>query len=64
MSPENKELAWTLTKIGIVGTIISIPVGIWAIKRWPDETWKTAVLLTALSFAVKEKMLHGGGEHA
>jgi len=54
-----KDMIWTLLKISAVGTVVGIPVGLWAMKRWnqPGEEWKTAVLLTALGFGVKEVML-------
>jgi hypothetical protein len=60
MDQNTKDMIWTLTKIGLVGTVIGVPVGVWAMKRWnrPGETWKTAALLTGVGFAVKEVMLH------
>lgn len=58
MDEETKALMWKLALVGTIGTAISIPLGIWAIRRWPDETWKVAALLTAVGFGVKELMLH------
>lgn len=59
MDENTKAMAWTLIKIGLVGTAVGVPIGIWAMKRWnqPGETWKTALLLTAVGFGVKELML-------
>lgn len=56
MTDETKKLIWRLFKIGTVGTIVSIPVGIWALRRWdnPKDTWKTTVLLTAYGMAWKD----------
>ena len=58
MTEETKRLVFDLLKIGLVGTVIGIPLGVWAMKRWPDESWKTALLLTGVGFGVKEFMLH------
>jgi len=58
MNQETKALVWDLLKVGLVGTAIGIPIGVWAMKRWPTQTWKTALLLTGVGFAVKEVMLH------
>jgi uncharacterized membrane protein YfcA len=62
MNEETKRLAWKLAVMGTVGTAVSIPIGIWAMRRWPEETWKTAILLTVVGFGVKELIL--SGEHA
>lgn len=63
LSQEDWDITKLLLKIGAVGTVLSIPVGIWAIKRWPDRPIVPAVILTGLGLAVKEYML-SHGEHA
>jgi hypothetical protein len=57
MTDQDKERVWLLLKISAVGTLISIPLGIWALKKWPNETYKTAAFLTLVSFGVREVML-------
>lgn len=59
MTNETKQLVWKLAKIGTIGTIVSIPFGVWAMRRWagPSDAWKIAALLTAVSFVVKEALL-------
>lgn len=57
MSQENWDITKLLIKMGVVGSVLSIPVGIWAIKKWPGKPIYPAVILTALSLAVKEVML-------
>ena len=49
-----------LLKIGAIGTLVSIPIGIWTIKRWPDNPLISAAILTAVGFAVKEVMISRG----
>lgn len=63
MSQENWDITKLLIKIGIVSSALSIPVGIWAIKKWPDKPIVPAVILTALGLAVKEIMI-SGAEHS
>lgn len=62
LSQEDWDITKLLLKIGAVGTVLSIPVGIWAIKKWPDRPIIPAVILTGLGLAVKEVML-SHGEH-
>lgn len=64
MTEDTKQKVILLAKIGVVGTLISIPIGVWAMNRWPDSTLKTAALLTAVGLATKEVMLAGEGGHA
>lgn len=68
MTSQTKERIILLTKIGLVGTALGVPIGLWAMDRWPGEAWKTAALLTAVSFYVKDRMMHPpgleGGGHA
>ena len=61
MDQNTKDMIWTLVKMGLIGTAVGVPIGVWAMKRWnrPGETWKTALLLTAVGFGVKELMLRG-----
>jgi hypothetical protein len=62
MTDATKQKIILLTKIGLVGTAVSIPIGLWAMRQWPNSTLPTAVILTATGLALKEYMLHGGGE--
>lgn len=50
MLQQTKQAIWHFVKLGVVGTIVGIPVGLWAMKQWPgrDEGWKTALLLTGV----------------
>jgi len=57
MSQENWDITKLLIKIGIVSSVFSIPVGIWAIKKWPDTPIIPAAILTALGLGIKEYML-------
>lgn len=57
MTQENWDITKLLIKIGIVSSALSIPVGIWAIKKWPDKPIIPAAILTALGLGVKEYML-------
>ncbi len=62
MTELTKQRAILLAKIGIVGTIIGVPVGLWAMDRWTGaDAWKTVGLLTAVSFATKEVMMKRAG---
>lgn len=61
MTETTKQRLVLLTKVGLVGTAVMIPFGLWAMDRWSGpDTWKTAALLTAVGFGVKEYMMHGG----
>lgn len=57
MSQENWDITKLMVKMGIVSSALSIPVGIWAIKKWPDRPIIPAVILTALGLVVKEVMI-------
>ena len=49
-----KELAW----IGLIGTAVSIPIGLWAVPRFQGErAWIAAALLTAVGYGVKAKLM-------
>jgi hypothetical protein len=49
-----KELAW----IGLIGTAVSIPIGLWAVPRFKGErAWIAAALLTAVGYGVKVKLM-------
>lgn len=52
-----EELIWKLVKIGLVGTVISIPIGLWLIPKYKDSPWVPAAALTAVGYAVKHFML-------
>lgn len=57
LNEEQKALAAQLTVIGMVGTIVGIPVGLWAVPRFAQQPWVAAAILTAASYAVKAAML-------
>lgn len=57
LNEEQADLAKLFIKIGGWSTLASIPVGIWAIERWPDKTIYAAAILTAMGLGIKEYML-------
>lgn len=63
MTQENWDITKLLIKIGVVSSVLSIPVGIWAIKKWPEKPIIPAAILTALGLAVKEVMISRAGHH-
>ena len=54
--PAQRDLAHDLTNIGLVGTLIGLPIGLVAVPNLP--TWATALILTLAGFGVKYMMLH------
>jgi hypothetical protein len=59
LTQEQRDIIALMIKVGIVGTVISIPVGLWAIPKWRENTIVPAIILTAIGLGVKEYMLHG-----
>jgi len=62
LSPQDWDIIKLLIKIGAVGTVVSLPIGLWAIKKWPDKPIIPAIILTAVGLAIKELMLSHGEE--
>lgn len=62
MSQENWDIIKLLLKIGAVGTVVSLPVGLWAIKRWPEHPMVPAAILTVVGLIIKEVMISRGEE--
>lgn len=62
MSQQDWDIIKLLVKIGVVGTIVSLPIGLWAIKKWPERPIIPAIILTAVGLAIKEMMLSHGEE--
>lgn len=60
ISQESWDITKLMLKIGVVGTVISIPVGIWAVKRWPDKPIVPAIILTGLGLVIKKVMISNG----
>lgn len=63
LDQEKGDLATKLTYIGLVGTAIGIPLGMWAVPAFSDKPWVAAVLLTGASY-ISKAMLLPHGEHA
>ncbi len=57
LPPEQKALATQLMVIGLVGTAVGVPVGLWAVPRFEHQPWVAATILTAASYAIKAAML-------
>jgi len=62
LSDEQKDLATQLTIVGLVGTAIGVPLGLWAVPAFSDKPWLAALILTGASYATKAAMLPHG-EH-
>jgi hypothetical protein len=63
LTQEQKDIIKLMVKVGIVGTAVSIPVALWAIPKWRENTIIPAIILTAIGLGVKEYMLHGAVSH-
>lgn len=59
MTKHDKRIINDLLAIGVVGTLVSLPLGLWAIPRYRDELWKATAILTGAGFLVKHLMMHG-----
>jgi hypothetical protein len=57
LNEDQKALASQLMVIGAVGTVVGIPVGLWAVPKFAHQPWVAAAILTAASYAVKAAML-------
>jgi hypothetical protein len=62
LSQQDWDILKLLVKIGIVGTAVSLPIGLWAIKKWPEKPIIPAIILTAVGLGIKELMLSHGEE--
>lgn len=54
---EGEKLFWNLVKIGLVSTLVSIPIGLFLVPQFKDKPWVPAMVLTAAGYAVKSYML-------
>lgn len=57
---EQKDIIELMIKIGIIGTVVSIPVAMWAIPKWRERTIIPAIILTGIGLGIKELMLSHG----
>ena len=57
LDDKQKALATQLVVIGVVGTAVGVPVGLWAVPRFAHQPWVAATILTAASYAIKAAML-------
>ncbi len=57
LDDEQKERFSQLAKMGFVSTAVSIPIGVWALEKWPDEPWKTLLITTGTGLALRSLML-------
>jgi hypothetical protein len=62
MTQEQKDIAWLMVKIGLVGTAASIPIAWWALPRWREQPIIPALILTGVGLVIKEVMI-SHGEH-
>jgi hypothetical protein len=59
LPPTQRETFLSLAEVGIVSGAVGIPLGLWALERWPDKHYIAAALLTAAGFGIKQLMLSG-----
>ncbi len=57
LSAEQKSLVKDLAYIGLVGTVVSIPIGLWVVPKYRERAWISAAVLTAASYGVKHYMM-------
>lgn len=55
LNDKQRQLTIDLVNLGLVGTLIGVPVGLYLVPRVP--AWATAAALTALGFGVKMVLL-------
>jgi len=46
-----------LVNVGLVGTLVGVPLGLWAVPAFEEHPWKAAAVLTVASYAVKAALL-------
>tara|TARA_Y100000310_G_scaffold304745_1_gene344203 strand:- start:216 stop:425 length:210 start_codon:yes stop_codon:yes gene_type:complete len=54
---KDKDLFWDLIEIGVVSTLISLPVGLYLIPKFKDKPWVPALALTGIGYYVKHRMI-------
>jgi hypothetical protein len=57
LTDEQKNIINLMIKMGIVGTVVSIPIALWAIPRWAEKPIIPALILTGVGLAIKEVMI-------
>jgi len=57
VTDEQKDILWLMLRLSFWGTVISIPIGLWAIPKWRDKPIIPALILTGTGLALKEIML-------
>jgi hypothetical protein len=63
MTREQIDIIKLVLKVGVVATAVSIPLGLWAIPKWPDQPIIPTLILTGATFVVKQVMVaHAGKE--
>ena len=60
LEADRQETVRKLIDIGIVSGMICVPLGLWAVSRWPESHWQAAAVMTAAGFATKQVMLTAG----
>lgn len=63
LTDEQKRIIGLMLKLGVIGTVISIPIALWAIPKWPEKPIIPAIILTGVGLALKEYMI-GHAEHS
>lgn len=57
LSDEQQDATDLLLRVGFIVSIASVPVGLWALSRWPENPMIPSAILTALAFVIKDHML-------
>lgn len=61
MTDETRQILWDITKLSIVGTAISFPLGLWLLpkaRRGEIDTWVVPVVFTGVGLWLKHVMLN------
>ena len=57
LTSSQRSLTLDLVNLGLVGTLIGVPIGLFVIPRTTATPWLAAAVLTAASYAVKAALL-------
>ena len=63
LTDEQKHIIELMVKMGIIGTVVSIPIALWAIPKWAEKPIVPALILTGVGLVIKEVMI-GHAEHS
>lgn len=56
LNPQDWQLINFMVRLGVATTIVSIPVGVWAMRRWPENQMVPVAMIGLVAVIVRSLM--------